>query len=707
MATRAMRPTHHKASPFTIYADSTSTMEHERSNTMSEAYDADASISSTSEDDMIMPSIEPTKHEVRDFSTTSSIPYTTDTRKHSAAYTTISSIPPSLPYNSDIKPYTPKRGPRAAFRSPSSVRALQMGSPPPFSGPRSGGSPRRYDRYESGMSPPSSARRCRPETPSSLRSGSVLRQYEHATSSQRSHGSERGASSARDQTTPQRTGPLVLLHITLLPCSSPPYSAQSMAEIAPGYITENWRLLQEKLTDTVLERGLLISHPDDEFDLLEERVLETLDLCPPRITACGHYYGGESDSDSGNDSGVSDLSRGSREMRAICNTPHEDSEKDVCLECDQQMHLPGKGVGTGNRKWNVKIFAANGLMKASAWAAVFADMERVDVEIEPWMPEDVKRALDARLEQEEEEERRQADQVEHLKFELREMETLQAEAESARLLAEERAKEMEMLQAEAEAARRRAEEFAKEMDEELKRASAAQMQALTAHPLDLPTQTSTTPLPLGTASKASDVRSNDIPLSTLLYNYLYLLAQDRRNLALGFLSILVLFLSHNVVAQEITRRTTSPLPTYHESYTSSAAISISSSSSLTTSSAVALLSLSSPATTLQASAPESQSTAPVQQSSASTESNSPSTSVYSPPAATDSHIPRSIQDTEKEADSETSLKAPHSVSVSAGQASPTLASTASTSPTTREQSKQPLCPVRQHSLTALHRGTNH
>ena len=68
MATRAMRPSVPRSSPFTIYTDSTSTMspeiERERpdfATAMNEAYDADASISSTSEDDResdILPSIE-------------------------------------------------------------------------------------------------------------------------------------------------------------------------------------------------------------------------------------------------------------------------------------------------------------------------------------------------------------------------------------------------------------------------------------------------------------------------------------------------------------------------------------------------------------------------------------------------------------------------------------------------------------------------
>lgn len=645
---------------------------------MHEGYDADNSVASTSEDEII-PSIETPNHEFSNaYTNISSIQPSlysgnNGTRKNSAAYTSVSSIPPSLPYNSDIKPYSPKKGPRAAFRSPSSVRALQMGSPPPFSSPRSGGSPRRHDRYESGMISPSSSRRYRPETPSSLRSGSVMRQ-EYMESSQSSHGNERETPNAHEQQTPRRNGPIVLLHITLLPCSSPEYSAKSMKELAPGYITENWRLLQEKLTDTVLERGLLISHPGDEFDLLEERVLETLDLCPPRITACGHYYGGDSDSDSGNDSGVADVRGDSKQGRAICSTSHEEvgeEEEDVCHQCDQHIHLPGKGIGAGSRKWDVKIFAANGLMKASAWEAACSDMERVDVEIEPWMPDEVKRALDARLVEEEEEESRQADQVEHLKFELRDMEKSRYEAEAARLRAEERAKATETMRLEAEAARLRAEELAKETEmmqleaeaaklhaeklvsetealradadtarlraeeavKELKRVISAQAQATeTSETADsipqpespvarskTPMERLSTPVPSNSKQRGPDLPGHDIPLSTLLYNYLYLLTQDRRNLVLGFLSILVLVLSYRVVVPQPTPSTIPDL--FHsDNYTPSARILISSPTS----------SLKSPAALFESSATGSHSTAHVQPSPIGMESSSSAPIMSSP-----------------------------------------------------------------------------
>lgn len=502
-----------------------------------------------------------------------------------------------------------------------------------------------------------SAKRYRPETPSSLRSGSIRRheiigqhQYEHTTASQRSHGSEHGTPAPREQT-PQRTGPLVLLHITLLACPSPPYSAQSMIELAPAYIVENWRLLKEKLTETVLDRGLLISHPGEEYDLLEERVLETLDLRAPRITACGHFYGGDAESDSGNDSGVSDVGRGSSGVRAICDRAHgEEGEEDFCHQCDQPMRLPGKGVGSGTRRWNVKIFAANGLMRAGAWAAAWPEMERVDVEIEPWMPEQVKRDLDARLDQEEEEERRHVEELEQLRFDLRETDGLRLEAEAARM---------------------RAEECAKEKEEELKRMYIAQTSRpakVSAIPsLEIPDKGPTTPIPTLIQTKEPKLQSKDIPLSRLLYNYVYLLAQDRRNLALGFLSILVLFLSLNLASSKTAPSLTAS-PNIH---LPTANISICSSTS-------DISPLSSPASLTQS--PES-SVSPIQPLSSDNHESSPlSASVDSPPAPNPTRVPHIPSSHPPEKDQhneakETSLKhQPHSQQPATSQASTTISS---------------------------------
>ena len=62
------------------------------------------------------------------------------------------------------------------------------------------------------------------------------------------------------------------------------------------------------------------------------------------------------------------------------------------------------GAGRGDRRWDVKIYAANGLMRAGAWGAAWREMERVDVEIGPWIGEEMRRELEVRREKEEEEE---------------------------------------------------------------------------------------------------------------------------------------------------------------------------------------------------------------------------------------------------------------------------------------------------------------
>ena len=75
--------------------------------------------------------------------------------------------------------------------------------------------------------------------------------------------------------------PLVSLHVTLLPIPVS-YSPAIMQKVLPHQILENWKLIQEKVTNTVLERGILIPHPRDEYELLEERLLESLELKVPK-----------------------------------------------------------------------------------------------------------------------------------------------------------------------------------------------------------------------------------------------------------------------------------------------------------------------------------------------------------------------------------------------------------------------------------------
>ncbi|KIV99746.1 uncharacterized protein PV09_08667 [Verruconis gallopava] len=507
--------------PFTIYDDLISstpfTNDHDnRMSTSPSPYDADNGLSSD-EGDSILPSIEPQS----------------GTRKSSAAFTSISSIPPSLPYKSDISPYAPHKGTRPVFRSPSSVRAMQMSSPQPFQVSQHGK-----------MTSPLVGRRQHRGTPSSVRSGSVLhnthvsQDYDEHSISLQGRNSGRATPLTQHQPSPAR-GPLVLLHVTVLPSRGLPYSIESLQEVAPSFVLQNWYMLQEQLTETVLSRGLLIPHPGEDFDLLEESLLETLGLCASRFGSCGHFFGVnvESDSDSGNDSGVSGVGSERKQVVAINDRPlrclaHSDIE-DSCQDCQRPIRIPGKGVGAGNARWEVKVYASNGLMRAGAWCAAYKEMERVDVEIEPWIPEDVRRMLDLKMMHAQEQQRKADEELEKLKLNLKDMERLRAEAVDELRRAKQRAKDLEQ---ELEAIK---------LSESPSTPAAIALPSPVEEVLIAPRKrstrdTETRPAPL---HPTTHTETQEIPLSTLLRNYVILLIQDRRNIALGVLSVLVIFLS--------------------------------------------------------------------------------------------------------------------------------------------------------------------
>jgi Skp family chaperone for outer membrane proteins len=141
-------------------------------------------------------------------------------------------------------------------------------------------------------------------------------------------------------------------------------------------VKESWRLLQNKIGDTVLERGVLLAHPQDSYEVLEERLLEALELpVRPRakILKCGHYMGPvESDAASSDDEHGQSWAVEKRDAR------------DWCDVCRRNVRLEDMGEMEGlDKRFRIKIYASNGLMRAGAWAAAWKEMERVDVEIEP------------------------------------------------------------------------------------------------------------------------------------------------------------------------------------------------------------------------------------------------------------------------------------------------------------------------------------
>ncbi|KAG8528877.1 uncharacterized protein KY384_006566 [Bacidia gigantensis] len=247
---------------------------------------------------------------------------------------------------------------RSPFRNPSSVRAMQNDVTPPQS--------------------PSSIQHQKLHTPS--RQGTP-----HSVRSR--HSARRTPSKLSPGKKLKKEFPLVLLHVTLLPLPSQ-YSTGVLEATLPPPILENWKKIQEKVTETVVERGVLIPHPREDYDLLEERLLEALELRQPRILKCGHFrLSPEEEAD------ISDNDVDAEELDA--------EDVDRCDDCGRQIRDGRFGdAGTGSRRWDIKIFAANGLMRAGAWGAAWREMERVDVEILPWMEENTKRELELRREEE-------------------------------------------------------------------------------------------------------------------------------------------------------------------------------------------------------------------------------------------------------------------------------------------------------------------
>ncbi|RMY09144.1 hypothetical protein D0868_04406 [Hortaea werneckii] len=243
---------------------------------------------------------------------------------------------------------------RPSFLRPESVKRMQLNSPPPFGA----GSPRQSLPKARGMN-------SRPATP-------------------RSHHSAKARYSTHELESKQN--PLVLLHVTVLPVNIP-WRHEIVQEIMPAPILDQIYLLRSKLTEIVMQRGILIPHPREEYELLEERVLEALELRQERITKDGHFHRPRGSASSIWTSDSTDSGLGSSVEAA--------SDPECCPTCS---YGASKSASTG--VWKINIYAANGLMRAAAWSAAWSEMERVDVEILPAIPDDIRRMLDARRDEE-------------------------------------------------------------------------------------------------------------------------------------------------------------------------------------------------------------------------------------------------------------------------------------------------------------------
>ena len=152
-------------------------------------------------------------------------------------------------------------------------------------------------------------------------------------------------------------------------------------------------MLYDKLADTVLERGILLPHPQDSYEVLEERLLEALELpVRPRATIlkCGHYMGPLDIESPSSDEEENNLS--THTTSYLQQDPS--NGRKWCDICRKDVKLENTGEVHGRRRFNVKIYAGNGLMRAGAWAAAWTEMERVDVEIEPWVETNIRRELE-------------------------------------------------------------------------------------------------------------------------------------------------------------------------------------------------------------------------------------------------------------------------------------------------------------------------
>ncbi|KAI0193647.1 hypothetical protein EV127DRAFT_468077 [Xylaria flabelliformis] len=265
------------------------------------------------------------------------------------------------PRISDISQYdkedfvpTARGTPRPPFRTPSDVRAMQMSSP-------AGsvvGSPRSAKKHF--------------HTGSRLGTPSASAQY-----------------SPKRKSTPPRfksrqEAPLVLLHVTLLPLRW--MWGDLLNNLDPIEMSEqvktlrsSWRILQDRVGDTVIERGILLGHPQNDYEVLEERVLEALELPVrrrARILECGHYLGPSNEATITEDE--EECEDDHSQYRR--HSDHSNSKRHWCATCKSEIQYDALGE---SKVFRVKVYASNGLMRAGAWEACWKEMERVDVELEP------------------------------------------------------------------------------------------------------------------------------------------------------------------------------------------------------------------------------------------------------------------------------------------------------------------------------------
>ncbi|KAG0158409.1 hypothetical protein PDIDSM_5923 [Penicillium digitatum] len=377
----------------------------------------------------------------------------------------------------------------AAFRKPSSVRAMQMHTEDEADDDDYLTPSRRRQRLHSGSSGPSPLRRLQYHLPNTSK-----------------------------QPKTRQEAPLVLLHCTLLPPSIPvpgasdPRNQGILEDELPAEYWKRWLRLKDRVGSGVLrDRGVLISHPEDLYDILEERLLESLELQRPRLQN-GHFVGREDNtSGSGSEGDFSDIEE----------SETDGEQGDECPDCGTHVRH-----GDSNRKWEIRVFAANGLMRSGAWAAAWRDMEKVDVEVGLWLPSDVRFGLERRLAEE------QMAVVEHAQTQTPQM---QMQMQMSSLINSVHQVPPEILQSPRQSHARI-----------ISGMGSFQADGMMSRQGFLEAGTRSDHAPEFRRGK----KEREVALSTLSVNSIRVLAADRRNIALLFLSILVAFLAIGSFSQQ-------------------------------------------------------------------------------------------------------------------------------------------------------------
>ncbi|KAI9711228.1 MAG: hypothetical protein M1820_002215 [Bogoriella megaspora] len=328
--------------------------------------------------------------------------------------------------------YTPLRN-RAAFRSPAcAADAIRMESGAKL---QARSTKRRSEKVrEEGLHGSPLCYRSSPRSRSPVALQSPRNFREESVSSR--NGSPRSVrtlsrvNSPRPATAEKQLAPLVLLHVSILQPTEPEYSDELLASILPPAILQtyktNWAILTHKLGPTVRQRGVLLRHPRQDFEAMNTMLLEALEL--DSVKGIFDNDGGDIDLDerrenvcrsqqvdpSGNEETCDQASEGDTDSDGTvcdtyCPTPvlssgalRNERECSTCGRPRRLLQVPSNEV---NKSFDIKFYAANGLIRAEVWDAVWREMERVDVEINVKLPRKWRATLDETLREIENDER--------------------------------------------------------------------------------------------------------------------------------------------------------------------------------------------------------------------------------------------------------------------------------------------------------------